>query len=162
MRHGSALSAGGAAVPNAVSAATTHISCRTAAKLADSPGCTLPFNSCSPANGCSNAAPFAFDRIKIYNSFVADMAVSRDTLSMIRAITGMSNSLLIKTTAEGVETPEPILSVKADGCSHFQRYFLAILLKHNIGRSAWNNYAGLAVMSSNAWHAQHTTLGLKP
>jgi diguanylate cyclase (GGDEF)-like protein/PAS domain S-box-containing protein len=66
---------------------------------------------------------FAFDRIKIDKSFVADMAESRESLSIIRAITGMSNSLLIKTTAEGVETLEQFEQLKEEGCSHFQGYY---------------------------------------
>jgi diguanylate cyclase (GGDEF)-like protein/PAS domain S-box-containing protein len=65
---------------------------------------------------------FPFDRIKIDKSFVRDMAESREALSIVRAITGMSNSLLIKTTAEGVETKEQLVQLKIEGCSHFQGY----------------------------------------
>lgn len=65
---------------------------------------------------------FPFDRIKIDKSFVADMARSREALSIIRAITEMSNSLLIETTAEGVETLEQLEQLKAEGCTHFQGY----------------------------------------
>ena len=65
---------------------------------------------------------FPFDRIKIDKSFVADMAKSREALSIIRAITEMSNSLLIETTAEGVETLEQLKQLKAEGCTHFQGY----------------------------------------
>lgn len=65
---------------------------------------------------------FPFDRIKIDKSFVRDMGQSREALSIIRAITGMSNSLLIKTTAEGVETIEQLTQLQAEGCSHFQGY----------------------------------------
>jgi EAL domain-containing protein (putative c-di-GMP-specific phosphodiesterase class I) len=43
-------------------------------------------------------------------------------LSIVRAITGMSNSLQIKVTAEGVETPEQQAQLEAEGCSHFQGY----------------------------------------
>ncbi|SHL22186.1 sensor domain-containing protein [Phytopseudomonas punonensis] len=65
---------------------------------------------------------FSFDRIKIDKSFVQDMGKSREALSIVRAITGMSGSLLIKTTAEGVETDEQFEQLKAEGCSHFQGY----------------------------------------
>lgn len=65
---------------------------------------------------------FPFDRIKIDKSFVRDMGESREALSIVRAITGMSNSLLIKTTAEGVETQEQKAQLEAEGCSHFQGY----------------------------------------
>ncbi|MCW2290416.1 diguanylate cyclase (GGDEF)-like protein/PAS domain S-box-containing protein [Pseudomonas sp. BIGb0408] len=65
---------------------------------------------------------FSFDRIKIDKSFVQDMGESRESLSIVRAITGMSGSLLIKTTAEGVETDAQFEQLKAEGCSHFQGY----------------------------------------
>jgi EAL domain-containing protein (putative c-di-GMP-specific phosphodiesterase class I) len=65
---------------------------------------------------------FSFDRIKIDKSFVRDMGQSREALSIVRAITGMSNSLQIKVTAEGVETPEQQTQLEAEGCSHFQGY----------------------------------------
>ncbi|MFJ5300523.1 EAL domain-containing protein [Pseudomonas sp. NPDC088368] len=66
---------------------------------------------------------FPFDRIKIDRSFVKDMAENKEALAIIRAITGMGNSLLIETTAEGVETHEQMLQLQAEGCSHFQGFF---------------------------------------
>ncbi|BBT39850.1 EAL domain-containing protein [Pseudomonas putida] len=65
---------------------------------------------------------FPFDRIKIDKSFVHDMCDSREAMSIIRAITELSNSLMIKTTAEGVESPEQMRRLAAEGCSHFQGY----------------------------------------
>ena len=53
-------------------------------------------------------------------SFVHDMADSKEALAIIRAITDMSNSLNIKTTAEGVETPEQMDQLTAEGCTCFQ------------------------------------------
>ncbi len=65
---------------------------------------------------------FPFDRIKIDKSFVHDMCDSREAMSIIRAITDLSNSLMIKTTAEGVESQEQMRRLAAEGCSHFQGY----------------------------------------
>ncbi len=65
---------------------------------------------------------FPFDRIKIDKSFVHDMCDSREAMSIIRAITDLSNSLMIKTTAEGVESEEQMRRLLAEGCSHFQGY----------------------------------------
>jgi diguanylate cyclase (GGDEF)-like protein/PAS domain S-box-containing protein len=65
---------------------------------------------------------FPFDKIKIDKSFVQDIGSSREALAIIRAITGLSNSLLIHTTAEGVETYEQFLRLQEEGCSHFQGY----------------------------------------
>ncbi|CAM3775096.1 putative signaling protein [Pseudomonas reidholzensis] len=66
---------------------------------------------------------FPFDRIKIDKSFVHDMCDSREAMSIIRAITELSNSLMIKTTAEGVESAEQMERLRAEGCSHFQGFF---------------------------------------
>jgi len=65
---------------------------------------------------------FAFDRIKIDKSFINDMVDSPEAMSIVRAITGMSSSLQIKTTAEGVETEEQLRQLQAQGCSHFQGF----------------------------------------
>ncbi|WP_229261988.1 sensor domain-containing protein [Duganella guangzhouensis] len=65
---------------------------------------------------------FAFDKIKIDRSFVRDINHSREALSIIRAITGLSSSLLMEITAEGVETEEQFLRLQAEGCSHYQGY----------------------------------------
>lgn len=65
---------------------------------------------------------FPFDRIKIDKSFVHEMGESREAMSIIRAITGLSSSLLIKTTAEGVESREQMLRLADEGCSHLQGY----------------------------------------
>ncbi|WP_287063964.1 EAL domain-containing protein [Pantoea sp.] len=45
-----------------------------------------------------------------------------DTGLPARAITELSSSLMIKTTAEGVETPEQMELLRAEGCSHFQGF----------------------------------------
>jgi diguanylate cyclase (GGDEF)-like protein/PAS domain S-box-containing protein len=65
---------------------------------------------------------FPFDRIKIDRSFVKDLGQSRESLAIIRAILGLSKSLMIKTTAEGVETHEQFLRLQAEGCTHFQGF----------------------------------------
>ncbi|HBF52201.1 MAG TPA: GGDEF domain-containing protein, partial [Massilia sp.] len=65
---------------------------------------------------------FPFDRIKIDKSFVRDIGVSREALAIVRAITGLGTSLLIKTTAEGIETCEQYRRLREEGCTHFQGY----------------------------------------
>jgi EAL domain-containing protein (putative c-di-GMP-specific phosphodiesterase class I) len=42
----------------------------------------------------------------------------------VRAVVGLSSSLGITTTAEGVETKEELASVKAEGCNEFQGFHL--------------------------------------
>ena len=50
------------------------------------------------------------------------MGESREAMAIIRAITGLSSSLLIEITAEGVETEEQFRQLQLEGCSHFQGY----------------------------------------
>ncbi|QKJ88682.1 EAL domain-containing protein [Paramixta manurensis] len=65
---------------------------------------------------------FPFDKIKIDKSFINDMADSREALAIIRAITGMSRSLDIQITAEGVESAEQFAKLREEGCTLFQGY----------------------------------------
>jgi len=66
---------------------------------------------------------FPFDRIKIDRSFVANVNTERSSLAIIRAVTGLSESLDIGTTAEGVETQEQYDRIKAEGCTEAQGLF---------------------------------------
>lgn len=66
---------------------------------------------------------FPFDKIKIDKSFINDMHDSREALAIIRAITGMSRSLDIQITAEGVESNEQFERLKEEGCTLFQGYY---------------------------------------
>ncbi len=66
---------------------------------------------------------FPFDKIKIDKSFINDMKDSREALAIIRAITGMSRSLDIQITAEGVESSEQFEQLKIEGCTLFQGYY---------------------------------------
>lgn len=66
---------------------------------------------------------FPFDKIKIDKSFINDMQESRESLAIIRAITGMSRSLDIQITAEGVESSEQYDRLREEGCTLFQGYY---------------------------------------
>src|SRR5450755_2150161 len=66
---------------------------------------------------------FPFDKIKIDQSFVRDLAERPDSIAIIRAVTGLGQSYGITTTAEGVETQEQLDQMRAEGCSEVQGYF---------------------------------------
>ena len=51
---------------------------------------------------------FPFDKIKIDQSFIRDLADGGDSLAIVRAVTGLGSSLGISTIAEGVETAEQL------------------------------------------------------
>ena len=68
---------------------------------------------------------FPFDKIKIDRSFVKDIVQQPDSLAIVRAIVMLGRSLGIKTTAEGVETPEQFACVRQEGCSEVQGYLFS-------------------------------------
>ncbi|MGA9951236.1 MAG: GGDEF domain-containing phosphodiesterase, partial [Xanthobacteraceae bacterium] len=65
---------------------------------------------------------FPFDKIKIDQSFIRDLANSPDSLAIVRAVTGLGNALGILTVAEGVETAEQLKCLKAEGCTKVQGF----------------------------------------
>jgi len=68
---------------------------------------------------------FPFDKIKIDQCFVRDMETSADCKAIVRAVTGLGQSLGIATTAEGVETREQLDQVRAEGCDEVQGYLFS-------------------------------------
>jgi diguanylate cyclase (GGDEF)-like protein len=68
---------------------------------------------------------FPFDKIKIDRSFIKDMGSRDDCMAIIRAVTGLGNSLGIKTTAEGVETMEQLKLLRAEGCTEVQGFLFS-------------------------------------
>jgi diguanylate cyclase (GGDEF)-like protein len=88
---------------------------------------------------------FPFDKIKIDQSFVRNLVNNKESMSIIRAITGLGHSLGMKTTAEGVETLEQLDKLREEGCTEVQGYIfsrpkpaseLPLLIEriHEIGR----------------------------
>ncbi|HCL64933.1 MAG TPA: hypothetical protein DIC56_08875 [Rhizobium sp.] len=68
---------------------------------------------------------FPFDKIKIDQSFIQDLPGKEESLAIVRAVVGLSSSLGITTTAEGVETHEQLASVTSEGCTEFQGYLFS-------------------------------------
>lgn len=67
---------------------------------------------------------FAFDKVKIDRAFVNGVAENPDCLAIIRAITGLCESLNIPTTAEGVETEAQLQWLRTERCNSVQGYLL--------------------------------------
>ena len=68
---------------------------------------------------------FPFDKIKIDRSFVADLPEADDSAAIVRAIIGLGRSLKTRVTAEGVETWEQLLMLRAEGCNEAQGYLFS-------------------------------------
>jgi diguanylate cyclase (GGDEF)-like protein len=69
---------------------------------------------------------FPFDKIKIDQSFIRDLSVRPESLAIVRAVAGLGSTLGIATTAEGVETPDQLRAVRAEGCTQVQGFLLGL------------------------------------
>lgn len=68
---------------------------------------------------------FPFDKIKIDRSFVKDNGYVTGQAAIIRAITALGGSLGMSTIAEGVETPDQLARIRAEGCTSVQGYLFS-------------------------------------
>jgi len=68
---------------------------------------------------------FPFDKIKIDQSFVRDLVKNKESMSIIRAVTGLGQALCMKTTAEGVETLEQLATLREEGCTEVQGFIFS-------------------------------------
>jgi diguanylate cyclase (GGDEF)-like protein len=68
---------------------------------------------------------FPFDKIKIDQSFIHNLAANEDSQAIIRAVAGLGSSLKMATTGEGVETQEELDYLKRQGCTEAQGYFFS-------------------------------------
>lgn len=66
---------------------------------------------------------FPFNKIKIDQSFIRDLADGGDSLAIVRAVTGLGSSLGISTVAEGVETAEQLARLRTEGCTAVQGFY---------------------------------------
>jgi EAL domain-containing protein (putative c-di-GMP-specific phosphodiesterase class I) len=78
--------------------------------------------------GCSSLSylrSFPFDKIKIDQSFVSELAAGGESMAIVRAVTGLGRSLGISTAAEGVETAEQLLLLRSEGCNEVQGFLFS-------------------------------------
>jgi diguanylate cyclase (GGDEF)-like protein len=68
---------------------------------------------------------FPFDKIKIDQSFIRDLAHDDDAAAIVRAVTSLGNALGMVTTAEGVETHDQYMRLRAEGCTEVQGFFFS-------------------------------------
>jgi EAL domain-containing protein (putative c-di-GMP-specific phosphodiesterase class I) len=66
---------------------------------------------------------FPFDKVKIDKSFVAELSTRADCAAIICAVTGLTRALDILATAEGVETHDQAMHLRAAGCNLLQGYY---------------------------------------
>jgi diguanylate cyclase (GGDEF)-like protein/PAS domain S-box-containing protein len=68
---------------------------------------------------------FPFNKIKIDQSFVRDLTETEDSRAIVRAVTGLGQSLGMRVLAEGVETLAQLECLRAAGCEHVQGYLFS-------------------------------------
>jgi len=68
---------------------------------------------------------FPFDKIKIDRSFLSETTDIAGQNAIIRAITALGVSLGMSTIAEGVETPDQLARIRAEGCNSVQGYLFS-------------------------------------
>lgn len=67
---------------------------------------------------------FAFDKIKIDQSFVRDMERSPQALAIVQAVIGLARGLGLPVVAEGVERAAQFELLRAEGCAQVQGYLI--------------------------------------
>ena len=85
---------------------------------------------------------FPFDKIKIDQSFVRDLARENGSIEIVRAVVGLGRALGMSVLAEGVETAEQLGLLQAEGCDELQGYLFskprpvrdvpAIIARHSV------------------------------
>ena len=78
------------------------------------------------------------DVLKIDQSFVTGMLADKDKVAIVRAVLSLAQALGLKTTAEGVETPELSQTLAALGCTSGQGYFYAPPLDADAAFEFWS------------------------
>ncbi len=84
---------------------------------------------------------FPFDKIKIDQAFVANLAHSQQAVTIIRAVIALGRGLDLPVVAEGVETQEQLNFLAGEQCSEIQGYFVGRPMPiadyaHIVGRAA--------------------------
>lgn len=68
---------------------------------------------------------FPFDKIKIDQCFVRDIATRADCFSIVQAIVSLARSLGMASVAEGIETADVLEKIIAAGCDEAQGYYFS-------------------------------------
>lgn len=67
-------------------------------------------------------ARLPFSELKIDRTFVMDIPHSREARTIVRAVIGLGHGLGLSVTAEGLDSPEALALLRADGCDHAQGF----------------------------------------
>ncbi len=68
---------------------------------------------------------FPFNKVKIDRSFIKDLPHDKNSMAIVRAIVGLSATLGMSITAEGVETDEQAAQLAVEECTQLQGYLFS-------------------------------------
>jgi diguanylate cyclase (GGDEF)-like protein/PAS domain S-box-containing protein len=68
---------------------------------------------------------FPFDKIKIDQSFIRDLAANHEAQAIVRSIISLGKGLGVTITAEGVESEAELRCLRAEGCHEGQGYLFS-------------------------------------
>jgi diguanylate cyclase (GGDEF)-like protein len=68
---------------------------------------------------------FTVDKVKIDRSFVSGIAQDADHLAIVQAVVGLTHALGMTSVAEGVETEEEMILIRASGCNEAQGHLFS-------------------------------------
>ncbi|HEY4141801.1 MAG TPA: EAL domain-containing protein [Pseudolabrys sp.] len=97
---------------------------------------------------------FPFDKIKIDQTFIANINHSQQAATIIRAVVALGRGLGVPVLAEGVETADQLKFLAAEGCDEIQGYYIGRPLRiadyaEMVGRVP--NKPKLKVVGKKAW-----------
>lgn len=84
---------------------------------------------------------FPFDTLKIDRAFVIELVEKKDAEAVVHMITGLAQTLGMRTVCEGVETLEQLNAIRRAGCDEVQGYLIAKpmpLQEFVVFRENWN------------------------
>jgi EAL domain-containing protein (putative c-di-GMP-specific phosphodiesterase class I) len=92
---------------------------------------------------------FPFDKIKIDQSFIANLAHSQQAATIIRAVIALGRGLDLPVVAEGVETQEQLKFLAVERCNEIQGFLIGCPkpiadYAHIVGRAAASKKQPLA------------------
>ena len=100
----------------------------------------------------SHLRNFPFSKIKIDRSFVSDLMVNTDAVSIVRAVADLGHSLRVKTTAEGVETLEQLEHLREEGSRRCKGSSLATAARLTSWRRCSGRKRPRILHRRRAWH----------
>lgn len=68
---------------------------------------------------------FPVNYLKIDQSFIADVAKNRNTLTIVKAVIDVAHALNLKVTAEGIETEEQLMLMQNLDCDELQGFYIS-------------------------------------